>query len=178
MVAGMLLFLLASSFSLSCTTGDTMLPDDGLFSRQDGVGRARKLNAFAAGDGHPGNELPLGARVANAWNNSAAERRALEALYESAGGRGWVFSENRRNNWGEGECHCQWTDVTCMDKTACSASPVVKIDFSGAFANYGMNASGTLPGSVFAELTQLQHLALSGNPRLSGTLPATWATMI
>ena len=149
MVAGALvhLFLFAASFSLCRTTGDTMLPDDGLLSRQDSVRRARKLNAFAAGDGHAGNEFSLGARVASAWNNSAAERRALEALYESAGGRGWVFSENRQNNWGEGDCHCQWTGVTCMDKRACSASPVVKIDLSGAFANYGMNASGMLPGS-------------------------------
>ena len=107
------------------------------------------------------------------WNSSVAERRALEALYESAGGPGWVFGNNRPNNWGEGECHCQWIGVTCMNSSACSASPVVKI----AFPSDGVNASGTLPGSVFAGLTQLQFLGMVNNPGLSGTLPEAWAKM-
>ena len=89
-----------------------------------------------------------------------------------------MFSNERPNNWAKGSCHCQWTDVTCLDNNACSDSPVVKIDFTGTFDNYGMNVSGTLPvGSHFAVLSELQYLWLTGNPRLSGSLPESWANM-
>jgi len=126
----------------------------------------------------PGRELLAAATTRPGWNDSVAERRALWALYESAGGPGWVFSGRRRNNWGDGEpCHCRWTDVTCLDPTACSESPVVRIVFAGAFADHGMNATGTLPGSIFAALEELGHFGMPGNPQLSGSLPEAWAKM-
>ena len=111
------------------------------------------------------------------WNNSAAERRALEALYESAGGPGWVFEYGLPNNWRKGQCHCQWTSVLCRNRTACNDSPVVAVKLFGPFHNYGLNASGTLPGPVFAGLTELEYLGLAGNPHLSGSLPAAWGRL-
>ena len=128
---------------------------------------------------HPGAKRTLAMGVEHPrWNSGAAERRALEALYESAGGPGWVFSRSRENNWAKGECHCQWTDVLCMDRSSCTDSPVVALQFNGAFADYGINASGTLPGSEIAGLLHLRYLWLSGNPLLSGTLPGeAWKPM-
>ena len=53
----------------------------------------------------------------------------------------------------------------------------MKITFLGAFANHGMNATGTLPGSIFAGLAELNYFGMVGNPKLSGSIPAGWAAI-
>ena len=105
----------------------------------------------------------------------AQERVALEALYNATGGKHW--SDSPANGWLSGPCHCQWTDVDCANETACNNSPVIAV-----VRQFDKNLVGVLPSwngdPGQGALPQLQTLALTHNPGLTGSVPITWGSMV
>ena len=136
--------------------------------------------------------------------DSAMERVALEAFFNSTGGKHWIDSPG--NGWLHDPCHCQWTRVTCVDEKACDDSPVIEIENTVMVFNaiarfqqwYPTPLSGVLPSwngdPGQGALPHLQNLDLEGppinlnngqgsnvrvaNPLLTGTLPDAWGNMV
>ena len=75
----------------------------------------------------------------------AAERAALDELYNATGGPWWVL--NGPNNWRTEPCHCNWTGVSCDtadDGAGCDERFVTRLVLQGA------NLTGTLPDGLSA----------------------------
>ena len=112
----------------------------------------------------------------------AAEREALEALYDATDGPHW--KDLWVNKWKMHPCHCKWKGVTCSNGkggdpghrdpvTNCTIARVYEIDRNQK------GLSGTLPAwnGTRGALASLTRLDLFANHEISGTLPHDWQAL-
>ena len=87
-------------------------------------------------------------------NYQAAERRAMEALYNQTNGPNWI----EQGNWMSSDNHCLWTGVWCLEQGLVN---VIRLEGNGLV--------GTIP-SELGDMTQMETLNLSNN-QLTGEIP-------
>ena len=97
----------------------------------------------------------LGAAVAEA-QTAAADKAALEAIYDATGGAQWT----RGLNWKTSSPLNEWEDVAT---NADGRVETLYLDYN--------NLNGSLPSALW-NLTELKQLLLAGNPMLTGSIPA------
>jgi hypothetical protein len=85
----------------------------------------------------------------------------LDKFFEALGGSGWVNS----TNWGTNASVCDWSGIGCDGD-----GNVVSIEL------VSNNLVGQIPDEI-ANLTTLQVLDLSANPRVDGPVPASMAQL-